>query len=83
MLPFENRSWAKPAARSILLFTVVALSVFAYLIARIRPLDVPEIALIVIVLLGVLPPNIAILRRKRHTLPPSTSSAPAESGAKA
>ncbi len=69
MLPYSNRSWSKRVAGAVIAATLIGLAVTAILIRRARPLDVAEIAFIVLMLLAVLPPNIAILRRPPYQAP--------------
>ena len=64
MLPFDRRPWAKSLARFVILLTVVAVVLYAVAITRERPLDTGEKAILALLLLTVIPPNIVILRRK-------------------
>ncbi|MDE3103604.1 MAG: hypothetical protein KGK08_00375 [Acidobacteriota bacterium] len=70
MVVFADKPWAKQAAITVI---VVALSVAAALLiirANQGALDPPEIAIVALLLLAIIPPNIAILRAK-----PSPSAA--------
>lgn len=64
MLPFDRRPWAKPLARLVIAVTVVAVLAYAILIMRHRSLDAGERFILALLLIAVIPPNIAIIRRK-------------------
>jgi hypothetical protein len=74
MLPFQNRTWAKPVARVVILVSFFGLSTLAYLRYRSGLLDIPEAVGIVLLMLLFLPPNIAILTRP--TPPPTPAADP-------
>jgi hypothetical protein len=64
MLPFDRRPWAPKLAKAVILFTIVAeIATFVWL-RHYGPLDTGEILALVLVLVGVIPPNIHIIRRK-------------------
>ncbi len=67
MLPFDRRPWAKSLARFVILLTVAAVVVYAVAITRARPLDTAEKVILALLLIAVIPPNVAILRRKAGT----------------
>lgn len=62
MLPFEERPWAKPVARFIILFAVLAVTGGLVLLRSQGPLDTAEITAAVLLLLAIIPPNIHVLR---------------------
>jgi hypothetical protein len=64
MLPFDNRPWAKALARLVIGLSLFAAIVGAYLFYANDDLHIPEVAIIVLLLLTILPPNIAIVMRK-------------------
>lgn len=64
MLPFDNRPWAKPVARTVIALSLVAAAVGAYFFYVNDDLHIAEVAIIVLLLLTILPPNIAIVTRK-------------------
>ena len=64
MLPFDNRPWAKTLARTVIGLSIVAAIVAAYYLNDNDQLNIPEVAIIVLLLLTILPPNIAIVMRK-------------------
>ena len=57
MLPFEEKTWAKPLAKAMIICTLLG-EVIAFLWLRhLGPLDPPEILALLLILIGVLPPN--------------------------
>ena len=72
MLPFDNRPWAKTAARAVILLSVLAAVVGAYYLYDIDELHIPEVTGIILLLLTIVPPNVAILYR-RSTLEDNSS----------
>ena len=64
MLPFDRRPWARTLARVVILITIVAeIGTFLWL-RHYGPLDTGEILALALVLVGVIPPNVHIIRRK-------------------
>lgn len=81
MLPFDRKPWAPRLAKAVILFTLVGeIATFIWL-RRSGPLDTGEIVALLLVLIGVIPPNIHIIRRKPnehlddYTAPPKRSLA--------
>lgn len=64
MLPFDQKPWAKTVAMCVIVSVLVGTSIYAILIEQNRRLDWGERAILILLLLTVIPPNIAILRRK-------------------
>ena len=64
MLPFDNRPWAKAVARAVIVLSIVAAALGAYYCYETDQLHISEVAIIVLSLLLVLPPNIAIVLRE-------------------
>lgn len=64
MLPFDNRPWAKAVARTVIAVSLIAAALGAYYFYTTDDLHISEIAIISLLLLTILPPNIAIVNRK-------------------
>ena len=64
MLPFDNRPWARSAARAVITLSLLAAIAGAYYLYDSDELHIPEVTGILLLLLTILPPNIAILLRK-------------------
>ncbi len=64
MLPCQNSTWSKSIARSIIALAILAAIVTAYYLHDQHLLYIPEITILLLLLLAILPPNIAILFRK-------------------
>ncbi len=75
MLPFEEKIWAKPVAKFMIIATLLAEAIAFLWLRHYGPLDPPEIVALILILVGVLPPNIHILRRH-----PGTSRPPVQAG---
>ncbi len=63
MLPFQNRPWAKPLARLVIGASLVAAALGAYYLYTIEQLYIPEVTGILLLLLTIIPPNVAVLMR--------------------
>ncbi len=63
MLPFDRKPWAKHLAAAVIFFSVVGVGAGVLYLRNQGPLDTGEIAAAVLLLLAIVPPNIAILRR--------------------
>ena len=63
MLPFDNRPWAKSVARTVIALSIVAAVAGAYYLFTLDELHIPEVTGILLLLLTILPPNIAIISR--------------------
>ena len=76
MLPFDRRPWARKLARAVIVFTIVAEIVAFVWLRHYGPLDAGEILAMALVLIGVIPPNVHIIRRRSgekledYTAPP-------------
>ncbi len=68
MLPFDNRPWAKPVARLVIVLSIAAVVVGLMYIHSQGPIDTGEIWVAALFLFAVLPPNIAILFRKQDQI---------------
>jgi uncharacterized membrane protein YhaH (DUF805 family) len=66
MLPFDTRPWAKTVARTVIVVSILAAALGAYFCYDTDQLHISEIAIILLSLLTILPPNIAIVMRKSH-----------------
>lgn len=64
MLPFDNRPWAKALATTVIGLSVLGAVLAAYYLNDNDQLHIPEVAIIVLLLLTILPPNFAIALRK-------------------
>jgi len=63
MLPFDNRPWAKTVARTVIALSIIAAIAGAYYLFTLDELHIPEVTGIILLLLTILPPNIAIVFR--------------------
>jgi len=73
MLPYDNRPWAKALARTVIVLSVIAAALASYYCYITDQLHISEVAIIGLLLLTILPPNIAIASRKT-----GSGSAPSE-----
>ena len=64
MLPFDNKPWAKRVARMVIVVTLVAAVGVPFVLHSRGTLDLPMIVGIVLLVLAIVPPNVAVLRRK-------------------
>jgi len=64
MLPFDSRPWAKALARTVIVLSLVAAALGGYYCYVTDQLHISEVAIIGLLLLTILPPNIAIVLRK-------------------
>jgi hypothetical protein len=72
MLPFDNKPWAKRLAAVVISLSVLAAVLGAWYLHSIDQLYIPEVTGILLLLLTIIPPNIAVLRKK----PPSADGSP-------
>ncbi len=70
MLPGEHKPWAKPLARGVIGGSILAAIVGAWYLYDIGQLYIPEITGILLLLLTIIPPNVAVLRAKTG-IPPA------------
>ena len=61
MLPNDHKPWAKPLARAVILFTVLALLGLGYYLEQRNSLHIPEIVGIFLLFLTIVPPNLAVI----------------------
>jgi len=66
MLPFDRRPWAKTLATAVTAVCLVAASIAAYVLYLFQELHVPEVLIIMLLLLTIVPPNLAIVLRQEH-----------------
>ncbi len=64
MLPFDNRPWARPLAQFVIAASLIAAGLGAYYLYTIEQLYIPEITGILLLLLTIIPPNVAVLMRR-------------------
>ena len=69
MLPGEHKLWAKPLAKTVIGTSILAAIVGAWYLHDIGELYIPEITAILLLLLTIIPPNVAVLRAKTE-MPP-------------
>jgi hypothetical protein len=69
MLPGQHKPWAKPLARVVIGVSILAAIVGAWYLHDIGQLYIPEVTGILLLLLTIIPPNVAVLKEK--TVPPS------------
>lgn len=67
MLPFDNRPWAKAVARTVIGLSFVAAIIGAYYLYTLDELHIPEVTGILLLLLTIVPPNLAVLWKKTGT----------------
>ena len=70
MASYQDRPWAKKAATAVIIVSILAAIFAAYFRHSQGLLDIPEVAILILLLLAILPPNIAILYRKQDPNPP-------------
>jgi hypothetical protein len=64
MLPFDNRPWARPVAGIVVALSFLAAILGAYYLNDNDELHIPEVTGILLLLLAIVPPNLAILSKK-------------------
>lgn len=64
MLPFDNKPWAKQLATTVICFTVIGVICLGFYLDHVRSLHVSEWVMMFLILLTVVPPNLAVLYRK-------------------
>ncbi len=64
MLPFDNRPWAKRVAQIVIGVSVVAAIVSAYYLYDMDELHISEVFIILLLLLTIIPPNLAVIMKK-------------------
>ncbi|MCU1324096.1 MAG: hypothetical protein JWM43_3745 [Acidobacteriaceae bacterium] len=75
MLPYDNRPWAKTLAKFVAVSAtclLIALGLFLHHIGQMR---VSEYVALLILFLTIVPPNLAVIYRKRSRSSPSTNHA--------
>ena len=63
MLPFDKQPWARSVATTVVLAASIGVAALALFLHSRNELHIPEVAIIILTLLLLLPPNIAIIRR--------------------
>lgn len=61
MLPNDDKPWAKPLARTVIVATLIGLAVLAYYLQDHNQLRIPEMVGIFLLFLTIVPPNLAVL----------------------
>jgi hypothetical protein len=64
MLPFDNRPWAKRVAQIVIGVSVVAAVVSAYYLYDMDELHISEVFIILLLLLTIIPPNVAVIMKR-------------------
>jgi hypothetical protein len=64
MLPFDNRPWARSVARAVIVLSVLFAIAGAYYFYSLGALHISEVTIILLLLLTIIPPNVAIIKRK-------------------
>lgn len=64
MLPGQHKPWAKPLARTVIGVSILAAIIGAWYLHDIGQLYIPEVTGILLLLLTIIPPNVAVLREK-------------------
>jgi hypothetical protein len=63
MLSFDKKPWARSLATTVVLIASIGLFTLTILLHHYNELHIPEVAIIALLLLLLLPPNIAIIRQ--------------------
>jgi hypothetical protein len=61
MLPNDDKPWAKPLARTVIVLTLIALALLSYYLEGRNQFHLPEIVGVFLLFLTIVPPNLAIL----------------------
>ncbi len=61
MLPNDDKPWAKPLARTVILLTIAGLACLSYYLESRDQFHLPEIVGVFLLLLTIVPPNLAVL----------------------
>jgi uncharacterized membrane protein len=61
MLPHDDKPWAKTVARIVICGTIVILVVLAFILKAYNTLRIPEVVGLILLLLTIVPPNLAII----------------------
>lgn len=64
MLPFDNKPWAKHLASMVICFTVIGVICLGFYLEHVKSLHVSEWVMMFLILLTIVPPNLAVLYRK-------------------
>jgi uncharacterized membrane protein len=67
MLPFDNRPWAKTVARTVIALSFIFAIAGAYYLYTLDELHIAEVTGILLLLLTIVPPNVAIVLRKSES----------------
>jgi hypothetical protein len=73
MLPFDDRPWAKTLATIVIVFSVIAAIATAFYLENINMFHFSEMLILALLLLTIVPPNLAIILRKPE-IPESMSA---------
>jgi hypothetical protein len=73
MLPFDNRPWARRVARVVICGSVAGAVAGGWYMYSVGELHIPEVTILVLLLLAIVPPNVAVLRKR----PEAVDGAPA------
>lgn len=61
MLPHDDKPWAKPLARTVIVLTLVGLAFLSYYLETHNQFHLPEIVGVFLLFLTIVPPNLAVL----------------------
>jgi hypothetical protein len=64
MLPFDRKPWAKAVATAVICLSFVGAVGLAYFFYSTETLHIPEVVGILLLLLTIVPPNVAVVMRK-------------------
>ncbi len=67
MLPFDRRPWARAVAAAVILASLLGAVLYIFVIHRQGPLDWGERAIVFLLLLTIIPPNLLIFNRNKPT----------------
>jgi hypothetical protein len=67
MLPLDNRPWAKSLAKTVIGISIVAAVVGSYYLYDMDELHVSEVVGVLLLLLTIIPPNVAVVMKKSVT----------------
>ena len=61
MLPNDDKPWAKPLARTVILLTLAGLALLSYYLETHNQFHLPEMVGVFLLFLTIVPPNLAVL----------------------
>ena len=74
MLPFDQRPWAKTLATIVISCSITAAVTATYFLYTFQELHIPEVTIILLLLLTIVPPNLEIALRKNKKKAPEDAA---------